>query len=30
MNPGWISVLTIIAFIAAFAILNLFEKGSLD
>jgi hypothetical protein len=30
MSPGWMSVLAILAFLAVFAILNLFEKGSLD
>ncbi len=30
MEPGWIGVLTIVGFLAVFAILNLFEKGRLD
>lgn len=30
MGPGWIGVTTILAFVVVFAILNIFEKGSLD
>ena len=30
MGPGWIGVLTILAFVVVFAILNIAEKGSLD
>ena len=30
MAPGWIAVTTIAAFIVAFAILNILEKGSID
>jgi len=30
MEPGWIGVLTIFGFLAVFAILNIYEKGSLD
>ncbi len=30
MNPGWMAVTTILAFVIFFAILNLLEKGSVD
>ncbi len=30
MEPGWVGVLTIVGFLALFALLNLIEKGSID
>lgn len=30
MQPGWIAVLTIAAFVLVLAILNILEKGSAD
>jgi hypothetical protein len=30
MGPGWIAVITILAFVAALAIFNILEKGRVD
>jgi hypothetical protein len=30
MNPGWMAVTLIVAFVVVFALLNILEKGSLD
>ena len=30
MGPGWMAVIAIVVFVAAFALLNVLEKGSID
>lgn len=30
MGPGWMAVALIVVFVIVFALLNLFEKGSVD